>query len=276
MASKRPETSTTSKRDDLVSAFDALALSGGQRDPSSPSADKVLRRKVPNKEGGFVGGFTPFNFMGGGSAYATTDGWKPSAFRRTSDDNGPPRPFNFGGGMPSPNQMPGPPPTISMPIPDGQQSLTMQHALGTPPRPNGGLMPPYPQTPPSRPQSESVLSPPSYQSSSYNASPSPPKVDVQTTPGRPRASSVPLSPTTPSKTGTVQCSGVTKAGKQCTRQVKAATPLSTVHPDAQIERFCHQHAKELLSVAGFYSHKVVNEYIKFEGNYCATIQNRVF
>jgi hypothetical protein len=31
-----------------------------------------------------------------------------------------------------------------------------------------------------------------------------------------------------------------------------------------MERFCHQHSKELLGVAGFYSHKVTNEYINFQ------------
>jgi hypothetical protein len=89
---------------------------------------------------------------------------------------------------------------------------------------------------------------------------------VKVTPIRRRAASEPPSPSTPSKNGTVQCSGVTKAGKQCTRQIKSAPALSASHPDAQIERFCHQHSKELLGVAGFYSHKVADAYIKFEGD----------
>jgi hypothetical protein len=141
--------------------------------------------------------------------------------------------------------------------------LTMQHALGTPPRP-AGLMPPGPQTPPSRPYSTSALPQPLSSSSSS-------KPAVKVTPSRRRASSEPLSPSTHSKTGTVQCNGVTKAGKQCTRQVKSAPALSTSHPDAQIERFCHQHSKELLGVAGFYSHKIANEYIKFQGSLCYVI-----
>jgi hypothetical protein len=62
----------------------------------------------------------------------------------------------------------------------------------------------------------------------------------------------------------VQCSGVTKVGKQCARQVKAAPALFSILPAAQIERFCHQHSKELLLVPGFYSHKVANKYISFE------------
>jgi hypothetical protein len=269
MASNRSD--AFKKRNDLVQSFDALALSGRKRDPSPQAIDKQPRPRVPSKDGAFVGGFSPaMNLAGDGSAYAPPNGWKPTAFRPASDNNGPSRPLY--GGMPSPGPLPRPPAFISMPVSDTQQqqSLTMQHALGTPPRP--GLIPYSPQTPPSRPHSASVLPPPSYPSSSKNPSPSPPKPGVNVTPKRPRASSEPLSPsTTPSKSGTVQCSGVTKAGKQCTRQVKSGSALSTVNPDAQMERFCHQHSKELLGVAGFYSHKVTNEYINFQGNLCVVV-----
>lgn len=266
MSVKRPE-----KRDDLVQSFDALALSGKKRDPNTQPNDKVPRHKVPSKDGSFVGGFVPgFNFGGGGSAYPTHNGWKPSPLRRASGDN--PftfgelsRPFAFAGDIPPSASLPRSPNAVSMPVPDGQsQSLTMQHALGTPPR--FGLMPPGPQTPPSRPVSTSVLPPPASLSSSISSKPA-----VKVSPIRRRAASEPPSPSTPSKSGTVQCSGVTKVGKQCTRQIKAAPALSVSHPNAQIERFCHQHSKELLGVAGFYSHKVADAYIKFEGSLCYII-----
>lgn len=266
--------STSPKRDDLVSGFDAMALSG-QPSPTPNRSPKP----VPHKEDGFVGGFSP-NM----NVYGSADGWVPSAFRRQTLDN-----YPNNNNQPPSWASPSPAPAIPMPIP-GQQSLTMQHALNTitstPPRPGpSGLMPPNqnpwaqiypsPHTPPSRPQSEGVLPPPSYPSGPNSKPPSSPApIDVKVTPtrARPRASSVPPSPstpTTPSKSGnTVQCSGFTKAGKRCTRQIKAATSaLANTHPDAQIERFCHQHAKELLDVSGFYSHKVNDEYVKFEGIY---------
>jgi len=255
MSAKYPD--PPQKRDDLVQSFDALALSGKKRDPNTQLNDKVPRHRVPSKDGGFVGGFVPgFNFGGGGSAYPTPNGWKPSPLRHDSPFTfgEPSRPFAFSGNMPPSASLPRPP----MPVPDGQtQSLTMQHALAAPL--HFGLTPPGPQTPPSRPVSTSAL-PPSLSSSASS------KPAVKVTPIRRRAASEPPSPSTPSKNGTVQCSGVTKAGKRCSRQIKSALALSASHPDAQIERFCHQHSKELLGVAGFYSHKVADTYVKFEGN----------
>lgn len=247
------------KRYDLVESFDAMALSGGQRDPSARPNDIVIRRKIPSKESGFVGGFSPrLNVAGGGPAYTTPKGWKSPPFRRSSSSNDEPsRPFTFSTAILSPSPLPK---TPEISVPNGQQqSLTMQYALRTPTRP--GLMPPSGSNIPfSRPQSDSALLPPPPITSAS------PKPGLDVTPKRRRAASSPPSPsTTPSKSGTVQCSGVTKAGRQCARQVKAAPALSNVHPDAQIERFCHQHSKELLQVPGFYSHRVANEYISFLG-----------
>lgn len=257
MASKAQD--APKKRYDLVESFDALALAGGKRDSNTPPSNKQRRHRVPNKDGGFVGGFSPALAVAG-SVYASPSGWKPSPFRRATGNDGNSRPFY--GGMHSPGPLPIPPAIAHKSVSQGQQqSLTMQHALG--PLPSLGLMPFDPQTPPSRPYSASVLPPPSYRSPSTNASSSPPGAG---TPSRPRASSEPLSPsTTLSKNGTVQCSGVTKAGKQCSRQVKSGSALSTVNPGAQMERFCHQHAKELLGVVGFYSHKIPDTYINFQG-----------
>lgn len=81
---------------------------------------------------------------------------------------------------------------------------------------------------------------------------------------RPRANSTPASPTT-ATAGVTQCSGVTKAGNRCTRQVKAGPSLSVVHPEVQLERFCFQHTKEVMAPSGFYSRKNGTEWVKFEG-----------
>ncbi|THV07967.1 hypothetical protein K435DRAFT_815212 [Dendrothele bispora CBS 962.96] len=89
------------------------------------------------------------------------------------------------------------------------------------------------------------------------AHPSPAKL---TKPGRLRASSTPPSPITStisssSSDEVTQCAGVTKAGKRCTRQVKCGPAYSNAVPDDKtIKRFCHQHAKEILTPSGFYTH----------------------
>ncbi|KAF5384547.1 hypothetical protein D9757_006424 [Collybiopsis confluens] len=96
---------------------------------------------------------------------------------------------------------------------------------------------------------------------------------------RPRATSTPPTPITSNSvvtgvSGQIQCSGVTKAGKRCTRMVKggpalvsvwgpgvAAAPDSCVNTNAagSVERFCHQHAKELLTPSGFYARRQVRD-----------------
>jgi hypothetical protein len=89
------------------------------------------------------------------------------------------------------------------------------------------------------------------------------------TPHRPRASSVPPSPTVTSNGGdgdAIQCSGTTKAGKRCTRKVKAPAAWHMLSDsDAPIERYCHQHINELLQSTGYYSRVGSKEWIKFEG-----------
>jgi len=84
---------------------------------------------------------------------------------------------------------------------------------------------------------------------------------------RKRGSSEPPSPSDEKKAQTeIRCSGQTKAGKRCTRLVKAGPPLAIVHPDTEdVERFCFQHAKDVFSQSGFYlKGKERNEFIKFE------------
>ena len=94
------------------------------------------------------------------------------------------------------------------------------------PRPGSGLTPPRPHTPPSL-----ALACP------------PPPSDTKATPPRLRPIPDPISPSTPSKGGTVQCSGTTKKGRRCMRRVKVAcSVLANTHPGVEIERYCYHHA----------------------------------
>jgi hypothetical protein len=140
----------------------------------------------------------------------------------------------------------GPQVMMPMPVPGGRMSMTMQHALDLASGASPNLLSTY--SPPSRPQSTS------------NSAASRPK--PSTSPSRPRASSVPPTPTSPPSEN--QCEGITKTGKRCTRQVKDGHPLNISHPDANVERFCHQHSKEVLSPSGFYARNG-EAWIKFEG-----------
>lgn len=114
---------------------------------------------------------------------------------------------------------------------------------------------------PSRPIPSSLPSTPL--KAPATSSPNLPKL---TTPAarRPRASSTPASPTA-TGAGITQCSGVTKAGNRCTRQVKAGPSLAVVHPEVELERFCFQHTKEVMGPSGFYSRKTASDWVKFEG-----------
>ncbi|TEB35916.1 hypothetical protein FA13DRAFT_1752644 [Coprinellus micaceus] len=178
-----------------------------------------------------------------------------------------------------------PVPFAPFPPPD-QPSLTMQMALDpnvqlaprpsstptkptkpTSPKPNSPSKPHLPHKPvsdttPSKPSS----SKPAGSKPNANATPTKPKpnrVSLPQTPPKKISSTPSSAPSTPSgKAGQVQCSGTTKAGKRCTRMVKAAPALEEVIEDGEdgesnppLERFCHQHAKELLSPSGCYARK---------------------
>ncbi|EJD06127.1 uncharacterized protein FOMMEDRAFT_104617 [Fomitiporia mediterranea MF3/22] len=88
---------------------------------------------------------------------------------------------------------------------------------------------------------------------------SPARLEVST-PKRPRAvSSPPMSPTASKgssngKAGDerTQCSGRTKKGERCTRQVKTDPALNALYPDIAVERFCFQHKKEVNEQSGYY------------------------
>ncbi|PPQ71488.1 hypothetical protein CVT26_011255 [Gymnopilus dilepis] len=83
------------------------------------------------------------------------------------------------------------------------------------------------------------------------------------------------SPRSPRKFTQVQCSGITKTGKRCNRQIKVNSPFSVrAHEDEDedaIERFCYQHITTLLQESGFQSRKT-DTWVKFGGmSLCARV-----
>lgn len=72
-----------------------------------------------------------------------------------------------------------------------------------------------------------------------------------------------ISSRTTSNAGSVQCSGRTKSGARCRRMVKGQVPLGRINPDAdqELERYCHNHTKEILDTTGYYFGQ---EYVTFE------------
>ncbi|KDQ59582.1 hypothetical protein JAAARDRAFT_126901 [Jaapia argillacea MUCL 33604] len=133
---------------------------------------------------------------------------------------------------------------------------------------------PHQRPPHTRPHSDSALPPPAPQLASSISSPpryrpltTKPSPGLATPPNRgPRAVSTPTTPISASTSsptrgtnGTVQCSGYTATGKQCTRQVK----LSDVDVGGG-EKFCHQHTKVLMVPSGFFSRKGGSDWIGFK------------
>ncbi|KAF5372994.1 hypothetical protein D9758_001597 [Tetrapyrgos nigripes] len=133
----------------------------------------------------------------------------------------------------APPPLPRPPRAVSDPPPSFPNPVVFDPGF------DPGSLPPSPARPPARPSISSA---------------SPPK------PARLRASSTPPSPiavtsssNSASTDDVTQCSGVTKTGKRCTRQVKKGPAITGAQPDDKsVERFCHQHTKELLNPSGFY------------------------
>lgn len=143
----------------------------------------------------------------------------------------------------------------------GYASLTMQHALGTPsPQPIPSQAPSPPNPIPTSPP----VSPPATPNSKASNS-----GDTSTPTKKKKKKS---SDDTTDGDEQVQCSGITKAGKRCTRMVKLGDTLASEDGDDDNppERFCHQHSKELLGPSGFYARKN-GEWITFEGT---TISSR--
>ena len=152
--------------------------------------------------------------------------------------------------LPKPTQMPMPSPPSGYP-----QSLTMQMAL----------LPPV-DSASARPHSN-----PTFPVTKLNSSASTPATPHYGTPAffappiRRNSSEVSSTSSTPSrKAGQEQCSGVTKAGKRCTRMVRTARFDSDGTDSSSIPRFCYQHSKELLGPSGYYARKT-GEWVNFDG-----------
>jgi len=228
------------KDDQLAQSFQGLTVA----DYSKP----IKPEDLPPSNQGFVGGFHP-TYM--------TDQDTPS------------------GHAPPPSM---PIPFSYTPPPSGKQSLTMQMALNP-----SVQLPNRPPSAPSKLSSESAPTTPGKPKPSENSATKP--SGQPSTPGKsstPSASSSP--PSTPSgskKDGQVQCSGTTKAGKQCSRYVKIAPALdqgsdeeiSELNPP--LERFCHQHTKELLGPSGCYARKN-GEWVDFSGETSPYLNNEPF
>ena len=156
-----------------------------------------------------------------------------------------------------------PVPLLNMPSPDQSQSLTMAYARSAPP----SLSSPFLDDPrPSYLRHQSNSSAPSAGPSSPPATPNAvARVRPSSTPASPSSVS---SSTSAGQNSLIQCHGITKAGKRCTRVVKAPPLVSYFAPTSSepVERFCFQHVKEVLSQSGFYSHKEGGGWVEFTGS----------
>jgi hypothetical protein len=152
-------------------------------------------------------------------------------------------------------------PVPSIPSPPRRTSLTMQHALSAP-------QPTYPGPAPSRP-ALSLFASPDPRPASAAAAPIAPKPNTSLSVPVRRASSDPSSPSSSSGSA-LQCSGVTKANKRCTRIVKSGPPLLVSHPSLgeQLERYCFQHRQEVMQPSGFYSRRTQGVFVEFKGLNC--------
>ncbi|TFK76560.1 hypothetical protein BDN72DRAFT_885262 [Pluteus cervinus] len=156
--------------------------------------------------------------------------------------NGPPQ--NAAPPFPS---YPGYPPSsgYGSPYTPGPMSMTMQHALQPVQSPESYITP-----------QDTPISTPSSGPSSPPATPNSKPSGGSGTPNKRKKKD--------SDDEQVQCSGITKANKQCTRMVKVGRTLSSDDDDdaATPERFCHQHSKELLGPSGFPARKN-GEFVEF-------------
>jgi len=156
---------------------------------------------------------------------------------------------------------PNPPKPIQMAMPSPlsgyPQSLTMQMALLPPV--DSGLASARPHSNPTFPVTKPNASASTPATPHYGTPP------PFATPIRRNKSEVSSTLSTPSrKAGQEQCSGVTKAGKRCTRMVKTARFDSDYTDSSSIPRFCYQHSRELLGPSGYYARKT-GEWVNFEG-----------
>lgn len=235
------------KRYDLVQAFDAMALAGKSNE------SKRLPDPLPangKQASSFIGGFSPDKL----AVNSLLD-----AAKRQPIHSGQSSPNSKGVLPPLPK-----PPTFAVAIPSpqtGKQSLTMQHALNTMPLPVIAS--------PSRPHSDSLLSPGIMAHPSISMGMrSRPTLDI-TPDSRPRATSVPPSPLSPSAIkNTTQCSSMTKLGKRCSRQVKLPSTHSRIDPIPVV--YCHQHRDAMFHAqTGFYVRQkgMADTFVEFSGEH---------
>ncbi|KAI9568991.1 hypothetical protein HD554DRAFT_2094419 [Boletus coccyginus] len=235
---------TPPRRYDLVESFDALTLAG----------KKPIEKKLPDlpgavwqpgQESTFVGGFNPGLLV----LNAALDSYRhpplvpPPAVNRNA-------------------RTAAPPPEV------GKQSLTMQYALksvgpDTPTKP--ALAPPFVTVPP-RPRSNPIAPPKAAPKPPLSGVTVPSRPTLNVTSSRPRSVSVPASPATSSGKNTTQCSGMTKAGRQCFRQVKLSAMHCMLDPTPVL--YCHQHKEGMITAqTGFYVRRVGNADRFVEFNY---------
>ncbi|KDR81500.1 hypothetical protein GALMADRAFT_239483 [Galerina marginata CBS 339.88] len=227
-----PSSSTSSG--DITTAFNSLTISNAEKHDPVPSA-------AP-----FIGGFNPAvqgNFYG--------------ANHLTS-----PNPTDHSLSAPNLSM----PLAIPTPYVTYPQSLTMQMAL----RPDQDIPPigrvhsnPIPSSSTLHGYTAFPAPGPSVSSRPSNNAP----LTIPSTPSKASKSEVSSTVSTPSqKSGQVQCSGVTKAGKRCNRMIKikpSAATLALEDEEWSLPQFCHQHTKELLGPSGYYARKN-GEWVKFE------------
>lgn len=250
---------TPPKRYDLVQSFDALALAGKKpTEKKLPDLPRLVNQ--PDHQTTFVGGFNPELL----ALNAALDSHRrpplvppPSTSNRNARTAAPPE--AKAPPVPPHKRIPMP---IPMPVPQTgpKQSLTLQYALkslrpNTPTKP--ALAPPFIIVHP-RPHSDSIVPPRVGPKPPLPAVTAPSQPTLNVTPNRPRAASVPPSPATSSPgRNTIQCSGLTKAGNECSRQVKL--PATHSHLDPTPVLYCHQHKKVMITAqTGFYVRKAGN------------------
>ncbi|KAF8520155.1 hypothetical protein BU17DRAFT_46876 [Hysterangium stoloniferum] len=140
----------------------------------------------------------------------------------------------------------------------------MTYARSAPPYSN-----PHAAIPPIQQSASTPTSPffiQQYRSSVSSTDVSPPLASPR--PPHKRSASTPSSPTLTDSgrsNPAAQCSGTTKSGKRCTRTVRAVPLVSVFAPESSepVERFCYQHAKEIMEPTGFYSHKKNGGWVEF-------------
>ena len=236
------------KRYDLVESFDALALANKR-----PTENKLPAPPgpvtQPDHQSTFVGGLSPellaFNAALDIHRRPPLVPPSPAVNRNTRtaappEANPPP--------VPPSKQIPNP---IPMYAPQaGKRCWMMQYALKF-------LRRDTPTKPP-RPRSDSIVSPKTVSKPPLSAVSGPTQPAINVTPSRPRAALVPPSPATSSPgKNTTQCSGMTKAGKQCARQVRPPATHSRLDPMPVL--YCYQHKEVMITAqTGFYVRKAGN------------------